>query len=83
MLFFCDPYVTFRMIAELDARIPQDACIHVADGHVLVALSREAGFMALPISTDSYIEAEIIASRFNALRAVSDSERTRLAKELM
>lgn len=74
------PYVTCEMVSDLNAQLIHSDCVavHVAPGPALVGLSAsiEAPLALEHAQLDSYLQAELLAARVNALLGASDAERT-------
>lgn len=87
MFPFVSPHVTPEMIADLDAQMERLECCacHVAAGPVLVAIEwNTQSVMPLEHSElDSYLQAELIAQRVNALQGTTDSDRTKIVRALL
>lgn len=76
------PYVSHELIAALDAQLTSLRCcaVHVIPGPFLAGISWDR---ARPISLnhyelDSYLQAELIAQRVNALHGTCDKERSHI-----
>lgn len=84
---FVSPHVTPEMIADLDAQMGRLECsaCHVAAGPVLVAIGwNTQSVMPLEHSgLDSYLQAELIAQRVNALQGTTDNDRTKIVRALL
>lgn len=73
------PYVTSEIVSDLDEQLTRLGCsaAHVAPGPLLLGL----GPRAIPLQhqqLDSYLQAELIVARVNALQGATDAERTQL-----
>jgi len=76
------PYVSAELIAYLDTQLISLQCcsVHVAPGPLLVGLSWELpDFVPLKHpELSSYLQAELIAQRVNALQGSGDYERSQI-----
>jgi hypothetical protein len=84
---FFSPHVTSELIADLDAQLMRLQCCacHVAAGPVLVGIgwSNQSVMPLEHYELDSYLQAEMIAQRVNALQGATDSERTHIVRALL
>lgn len=76
------PHVSTELIANLDAQLNSLECcaVHVIAGPSLVAISWGLP-RPMPLEhpeLDSYLQAELIAQRVNALQGSSDHERSQI-----
>jgi hypothetical protein len=83
---FVPPYVSTELIADLDAQLMRLGCgaCHVVAGPALVGIAWDA---PAPVTLehpelDTYLQAEMIAQRVNALQSTSDVERSRILKTI-
>lgn len=76
------PYIRPELISEIDAQLSELNCcaVHVAVGPELVGISwDQIGPVKIEHpELDSYLHAELIAQRVNALIGSSDNERTQI-----
>lgn len=76
------PYVRPELIVDLDSQLTSLQCcaVHVASGPALVGISwRRSGPIPLEHpALDSYLQAELISQRVNALQGSSDYERSQI-----
>ncbi|NQD92244.1 hypothetical protein HP532_06205 [Pseudomonas sp. CrR25] len=76
------PYVSPELIADLDAQLTSLQCcaVHVIAGPFLVGISwdRPGPISLEHPELDSYLQAELIAQRVNALQGTSDQERSQI-----
>lgn len=76
------PHVSPDLIADLDSQLTSLQCcvVHVAPGPSLVGLSwgRSGPIPLAHPALDSYLQAELIAQRVNALQGSSDYERSQI-----
>lgn len=81
------PYVSPELIAALDSQLNclQCCAVHVTPGPSLVGLSwdRSEPIPLEPPELDSYLQAELIAQRVNALQGTSDQERSQIVAAWM
>jgi hypothetical protein len=79
---FLSPYIHSEMIFKLDAQLSDLKCcaVHVIAGPYLVAISWDhLGPVKIEHpELDSYVHAELIAQRVNALACCSDHERSQI-----
>lgn len=82
MIPLVPPHVSAELIAELDAQISilQCCAIHVIPGPCLVGISwNRAGPIRLDHpELDSFLQAELIAQRVNALQSTTDLARSQI-----
>ena len=76
------PYVSHELIAALDAQLASLQCcaVHVIPGPTLVGISwdRSGPISLNHYELDSYLQAELIAQRVNALQGTSDHVRSQI-----
>lgn len=82
MIPLVPPYISAELIADLDAQLISLQCcaVHVIPGPSLVGISWDRS-EPIPLEhpeLDSYLQAELIAQRVNALQGTSDHVRSQI-----
>lgn len=76
------PYVSHELITALDAQLISLRCcaVHVIPGPSLVGISwdKTSPILLTHYELDSYLQAELIAQRVNALQGTSDHVRSQI-----
>lgn len=87
MFPFVPPYISPELIADLDAQLTRLGCcaVHVTTGPSLVAITWDLAepYPLEHVQLDTYLQAEMIAQRVNALQSTSDVERSRILKTIV
>ncbi|SEC02947.1 hypothetical protein SAMN05421553_0200 [Pseudomonas anguilliseptica] len=86
MIPLVPPYVSSELVAKLDVQLARLQCcaVHVVPGPALFGIGWDQVEM-IPLkhpTLDTYLQAELLAARINALQGTTDSERTAILDRL-